>query len=50
MKTNSFKKSGEAKNNTLEEMNKDEMKTIQGGGQYYIIKNPDGTIEVHLYP
>jgi|GEM_PF-2734034 bacteriocin-type signal sequence len=46
MKTNYFKKSKENINSTLIEMNKEELKSVQGGVTAYVYVNPDGTYRV----
>lgn len=43
MKTNLIKKSSETMKFAFEEMNNEEMKSIQGGVKGYLVQNPDGT-------
>jgi len=46
MKTNFFKNAKESKSSELIEMSKKELKSIEGGDQWYFIRNPDGTFEL----
>lgn len=50
MKTNFFKKSNESKKSELVEMNKEELKNIQGGLEMVYIRDKDGRITIAIIP